>query len=172
MPATSAQPRFEHQRHKPPAPLVRLRPLVIAMPQLRSAVNLSRIIRTAGCCGVQRVIACGSTSVDKKITRHALEQVHLEKHRSLPPVLKSLKSDGYQLVGLEQTTNSESLFEFPFQRRTALILGHERLGLTDDALEQLDRVVEIPIFGLPHSYNVATAAAMTMYEYCRQFPEG
>jgi tRNA G18 (ribose-2'-O)-methylase SpoU len=25
------------------------------------------------------------------------------------------------------------------------------------------------VFGLPYSHNVATATAMAMYEYCRQF---
>ncbi len=165
-------PHFEHQRHKAPEALTRLRPLVVAMPAMRSLVNLSRIVRAAGCCGVQRVISCGSGKVDTKIARDALEQVHVERHRSLPPVLKHLKSDDFQLVGLEQTTHSNSLHTFSFTRRTVLVLGHERLGLTEDVLEQMDRVVEIPVYGRPHSYNVATAAAMALYEYCRQFPEG
>ena len=39
-------------------------------------------------------------------------------------------------------------------------------------LRMLDDVVEIPVYGLPHSYNVATATAMALYEYCRQFPRG
>jgi len=29
-------------------------------------------------------------------------------------------------------------------------------------------VIEIPVFGLPYSYNVATATALALYEYCRQ----
>ena len=36
----------------------------------------------------------------------------------------------------------------------------------------LDDVVEIPVYGMPFSYNVGTAAAMALYEYCRQFPRG
>jgi len=59
-----------------------------------------------------------------------------------------------------------------FARRTALVIWNERTGLTDDILAQLDDVVEIPVWGLPHSYNVATATAMCLYEYCRQFPDG
>jgi len=39
-------------------------------------------------------------------------------------------------------------------------------------LELMDEVVEIPVYGLPMSYNVATATAMAVYEYCRQFPNG
>ena len=36
-------------------------------------------------------------------------------------------------------------------------------------LAELDDVIEIPVYGLPHSFNAATAAAMALYEYCRQF---
>jgi tRNA G18 (ribose-2'-O)-methylase SpoU len=49
-----------------------------------------------------------------------------------------------------------------------IVLGHERNGLQPDVLELLDDVVEIPVYGLPHSYNVASAAAMVLYEYCKQ----
>jgi tRNA G18 (ribose-2'-O)-methylase SpoU len=165
-------PPFEHQRHKPPTELQRPRELVVACAPINSHVNLSRILRAAGCCGLTRVIACGNASIDKKIARDGAEQVRLEVHRSLPPVLKTLREEGYKLVGLEQTTGSQCLYDFKFERRTALILGNERTGLTDEELRWLDATVEIPVYGLPHSHNVATAAAIAMYEYARQWPEG
>jgi tRNA G18 (ribose-2'-O)-methylase SpoU len=76
------------------------------------------------------------------------------------------------LVGLEQTTNSESIHSFAFTRKTALVIGNERLGLTPEELQWIDRVAEIPVWGMPFSYNVHTATAMALYEYCRQFPSG
>jgi tRNA G18 (ribose-2'-O)-methylase SpoU len=163
---------FVHLRHKPPTALDHPRELVIACAPINSHVNLSRILRAAGCCGIARVIACGNASIDKKIARDGADAVRLEVHRSLPPVLKKLKEEGYRLVGLEQTTNSQSLYDYRFERRTVLVLGNERTGLTDDELHHLDAVVEIPVYGLPYSHNVATAAAMAMYEYCRQWPTG
>jgi tRNA G18 (ribose-2'-O)-methylase SpoU len=87
-------------------------------------------------------------------------------------VLDELRKDGYCLVGLEQTSGSKSLYDFQFPRRTALVVGNERTGLTDDELKRLDHVVEIPVYGLPYSHNVATAASMALYEYCRQHPQG
>ena len=161
---------FSQQRHKPPMALDRPRELVIACAPLRSNVNLSHIIRLAGCAGVQRVIGCGHAKLIEKIARDGADTVTLEIHRTLPPVLKQLKADGFQLVGLEQTTEAESLPEFHFQRRTALVVGNERLGLTEEELAAIDRAVEIPVYGLPHAYNVHTAVAMAVYEYCRQFP--
>jgi tRNA G18 (ribose-2'-O)-methylase SpoU len=139
---------------------------------MRSNVNLSNIVRTAGCCGITRLIACGRPKIDKTIARDGADQVQLEAHRTLPPILKELKAEAYILVGLEQTTNSISLHEYHFERRTALVIGNERPGLTEEELRLMDAVVEIPVWGLPYAYNVANAAAMAMYEYCRQFPSG
>jgi tRNA G18 (ribose-2'-O)-methylase SpoU len=164
--------KFQHLRHKPPTPLESPRELVLCCAPMRSNVNLSNMVRTAGCCGVTRVIACGSPKIDRTIARDGADQVQIEVHRTLPPLLKELKAEGYTLVGLEQTTNSVSLHEYRFPRRTALVMGNERLGLTEAELALVDVVVEIPVWGMPHAYNVATSAAMAMYEYCRQWPAG
>jgi tRNA G18 (ribose-2'-O)-methylase SpoU len=163
---------FLHVRHRDPSPLDLPREIVVAMPAMHSHVNLSRIVRMAGCCGVRRVIACGRPKVDREIARDAADYVTLEVHRTLPPVLKKLKAEGYTLVGLEQATESESLHTFAFPRRTALIVGHERNGLSEEELSLMDRVVEIPVWGQPASYNAATAATMALYEYCKQWPRG
>ena len=139
---------------------------------MRSNINLSHIVRVAGCSAVERVICCGQAKIDSKIARDGADSVTIEVHRTLPPVLRSLRELGYHLVGLEQTTESTSLHAYAFPRRTALVIGNERLGLTEDLLELLHDVVEIPVWGLPYSYNVATATTMALYEYCRQYPRG
>jgi len=164
--------RFEHLRHKPPTPLSQPREIIICCAPMRSNVNLSNIVRTAGCCGISRLIACGNARIDKTIARDGADAVQIEVHRTLSPVLKDLKKDGYTLVGLEQTTNSVSLHEYRFPRRTALVIGNERLGLTEEELQLVDVVVEIPVWGLPFAYNVANATAMALYEYCRQHSSG
>jgi tRNA G18 (ribose-2'-O)-methylase SpoU len=164
--------RFQHQRHKPPLELSRPRELVVALPPMRSHVNVSRVVRAAGCLGICRVVLCGNAKIDPKIARNAEQVVQLQRHRSLAPVLTKLKSQGHQLVGLEQTDRSVLLPSFSFQRRTVLVVGHERLGLADELLDLMDEVVEIPSYGQPASHNAATAAAIAMYEYCRQFPTG
>jgi tRNA G18 (ribose-2'-O)-methylase SpoU len=139
---------------------------------MRSNINLSRIARAASCCGLTRMICCGPAKLDRKIARDASDTIEIEAHRTLAPVLDKLKREGYLLVGLEQTSNSQDLHQYRFERRTALVIGNERTGLTDDILKILDAVVEIPVWGLPYSYNVATATSMCLYEYCRQFPNG
>jgi len=129
-------------------------------------------MRTAGCCGIKEIIATGTAKVNKSIARDGAEAVNLSIKRSIVPVLKKLKTEGYKLVGLEQTTNSTTLSEYKFPHKCALVIGSEREGLAQESLDLLDAVVEIPVWGLPYSYNVATATSMCMLEYCNQFPEG
>ena len=162
---------FEHIRHRPPRELTGPRELLVACPVFRSRVNLSNIVRTCGCFGIPRIIACGSGRLDERIARDGATAVAIEVHRSLPPVLDRLKCEGWELVGLEQATQSENLFSFTFTSRTVLVIGNERLGIEPDVLARLDRIAEIPLAGLPHSLNAATSTAIAIYEYCRQFPD-
>ena len=162
----------EHERHKPPSTLQRARPLIVACPEMRSNVNLSRIVRAAGCCGVTRLIAAGRGKVDPKIARDAMHCVEVSAHRSLAGPLKKLCEQGFCLVGLEQTSGSVPLADYAFPRQTVLVIGHERKGIEAPILALLDAVVEIPVYGQPHSFNAATATAIAMYEYCRQHPDG
>ncbi|MBN8627598.1 MAG: TrmH family RNA methyltransferase [Planctomycetes bacterium] len=162
---------------------------MIACAPLRSNVNLSRIARAAGCMGVRKLIACGAAKVIQKIARNSVYEGDVEEggaaiadgdepgleiavHRTLAPVLRDLRTDGYRLVALEQTTNSRSIFDFRFERRTALVVGNERSGIDEESLRLVHDVVEIPMYGLPYALNVGTATSMALYEYCRQFPNG
>ena len=165
-------PEFSHLRHKPPSELTRERGLIVALPEMQSNVNLSRIVRAAGCFGVTKIVACGTGKIDRRIARDGLEAVKIETRRSLPPVLKKLRADGYRIVGLEQATHSQRIYDYKFHHKSVLVIGHERHGISENELAALDDVIEIPVHGMPFSHNAATSAAMAIYEYCRQFPEG
>lgn len=163
---------FKHLRHKPPQKLQARRQLLIACSPLLSHANLSAIIRTAGCCGINDIIATGNVQLLDHIARDGAKHVRIEMKNSLLHALHRLRRDGYTLVGLEQTTNSTPLSDYAFPVKTALVIGTEREGLSEACLDLLDAVVEIPVWGLPFSHNVATATSMAIYEYCRQFPDG
>lgn len=165
-------PDFEQRRHREPFALERPRELVVVCVPTRSNVNLSRIVRAATCCGVTHLVACGNPRIDPEIARDGLADLELEVRRSPAPVLDRLRADGHRLVGLEQATNSVNIHEYRFERRTALVVGNERHGIDEDVLAKLDDVVEIPIWGRPYAHNVATATAMALFEYCRQWPTG
>jgi len=163
---------FVQERHKPAWPLERPRELIVACPPMHSNVNLSRIARAAGCCGVRRMICTGNAKLIGKIARDAAETLEIEIHRTLPPVLEKLRGEAFEIVGLEQATAAEPIFDFAFRRRTVLVVGNERTGVVDEVLRLLDHAIEIPVYGRPLAHNAATAAAMALYEYCRQYPRG
>lgn len=161
----------EQVRHQSFAKLSQPRDLLVACPAFRSNVNLSRLVRLAGCVAIPRIITCGSGKVDPTIARDAADHVNIDRRRSLGPILKELAAQGYRLVGLEQADRSVSLFEFQFPRKMVLVIGNERLGIESELLAMMQDIVEIPVYGPPHAYNVVTAATMAIYEYCKQFPD-
>ena len=130
------------------------------------------MVRLAGCSGITEIIHCGNDKIDREIARDAAECVSIKTRRTLAPVVRKLRNQGYHCVGLEQTTNSELLYDYQFQRKTVLVIGAEREGLSQEVLNELNAVVEIPVYGQPASFNVVTATTMAVYEYCRQFPNG
>ncbi|MDF1861229.1 MAG: RNA methyltransferase [Verrucomicrobiales bacterium] len=165
-------PLHEHQRHKLRSTLSTDQELVVACVPMRSNVNLSGIARTASASGISRLILTGDAKLISKIARDGADELSVEIHRTLAPVLRKLKKSGYRLVGLEQTTNSQDLNSYQFAAKTVLVVGNERLGLNEEILALLDDVVEIPVYGLPHSFNVSSATAMALYEYRRQLSSG
>lgn len=159
----------KHFRHKPPTELNHQHELLLVVPALKSQVNLARLVRLAGCAGIPKIITSGSDKVDPKIARDGAGHVVIEKRRSLIPVLKKLREAGYQMVALEQTESSHVLYDYSFRQKTALLIGHEGRGIPNEELQVVDECIEIPVYGMPHSYNVVTATTMAVYEYCRQF---
>lgn len=86
---------------------------------------------------------------------------------ALPAFLERKRRDGYEIVGLEQTTGSVPLHSHPFTSRTVLVLGREKGGIPAELLPLLDAAVEIPQLGLVRSLNVHVSASLAVYEYSR-----
>ncbi|KAJ7987487.1 hypothetical protein DPEC_G00327010 [Dallia pectoralis] len=79
------------------------------------------------------------------------------------------KREGYCIVGVEQTANSQSLQDYRFPEKTLLLLGNEREGIPANLLQLLDVCVEIPQQGVIRSLNVHVSAALLVWEYTRQY---
>ncbi|XP_061601001.1 probable methyltransferase TARBP1 [Cololabis saira] len=86
----------------------------------------------------------------------------------LPDFLQLKKDEGYCIVGVEQTANSQSLTDYQFPEKTLLLLGNEREGIPASLLQLLDVCVEIPQQGVIRSLNVHVSAALLIWEYTRQ----
>uniref|UniRef100_A0A8K9WZ18 tRNA (guanosine(18)-2'-O)-methyltransferase TARBP1 n=1 Tax=Oncorhynchus mykiss TaxID=8022 RepID=A0A8K9WZ18_ONCMY len=87
----------------------------------------------------------------------------------LADFLQLKKREGYCIVGVEQTANSQSLKDYKFPEKTLLLLGNEREGIPANLLQLLDVCVEIPQQGVIRSLNVHVSAALLVWEYTRQY---
>ncbi|XP_060772471.1 probable methyltransferase TARBP1 isoform X2 [Neoarius graeffei] len=90
------------------------------------------------------------------------------KPMDLAGFLQLKQREGYCIIGVEQTVNSQSLQSYRFPEKTLLLLGNEREGIPADLLQLLDVCVEIPQQGVTRSLNVHVSAALLVWEYTRQ----
>jgi tRNA G18 (ribose-2'-O)-methylase SpoU len=80
-----------------------------------------------------------------------------------------LKSQGFEIVGIEQTTNSQVITDFKIDntKKYAVILGNEVEGISDEALQNIDSFIEIPQLGTKHSLNVSVCGGIVMWEFAK-----
>ncbi|XP_067277311.1 probable methyltransferase TARBP1 isoform X2 [Pseudorasbora parva] len=90
------------------------------------------------------------------------------KPAELSDYLLLKKREGYWVIGVEQTSNSQSLQDYTFPERSLLLLGNEREGIPANLLQLVDVCVEIPQHGVIRSLNVHVSAALLVWEYTRQ----
>lgn len=84
------------------------------------------------------------------------------------------KTEGFWIVGLEQTSSSVPLHQVEIpdfvatNNKTVLLLGKEKEGIPVQFLQAVDKCVEIPQFGLIRSLNVHVSGAITIWELTRR----
>ena len=143
-------------------------PVVIACPPMKNNDNVSMMARSASCFGLTKFILTGQNKIDPHIARDY--KIEVSHHNSLLPVLKKHKSEGYQLIGLEQSSNSRPSFNYEFSEKPIVfVVGNETKGMDIETQELMDVMLEIPLFAEPYSLNVAVAATVVFYEYAKQF---
>ncbi len=82
------------------------------------------------------------------------------------------KADGYQVVVVEQASNSIPPEDFVPAFPVCVVLGGERGGVSSAVMKLADAVIEIPMRGMANSINVATAAAIVLYSISSRAPSG
>jgi len=149
-----------------------LRPrLVAVLEEVRDPGNAGTIIRVADATGADAVILTG-TSVDvfnPKVVRATTGSLfHLPVVVGVPleSTLGRLRDTGMSVLAADVSgddllaVRSEGHLNGP----TVWLFGNEARGLTDDQLALADRAVIVPIYGRAESLNLATAAAVCLYE--------
>jgi len=125
---------------------------------------------------VEKLYLCGITATPphKDITKTALgatESVEWEYVESVVELVCRLKEEGIKVYLIEQTDNSVFLDRFQFfDGKTAIILGNEVFGVSEELLPICDGAIEIPQYGTKHSLNVTIAAGIVIWEYYTTTP--
>lgn len=149
-------------------------PLVVVLDNIRSMHNVGATFRTADAFLIQKIILCGITPQPphREIHKAALgatESVDWSYESDINATINDLKSQGFEVVGIEQTTNSTMITDFKIDntKKYAVILGNEVEGISDEALQNIDSFIEIPQLGTKHSLNVSVCGGIVMWEFAK-----
>ncbi|XVX20678.1 TrmH family RNA methyltransferase [Actinomycetota bacterium] len=146
-------------------------PLVLVCQGVEKPGNLGAMLRTADAAGVAAVIAADPVTDwgNPNLVRGSKGTVF-----SVPvasgtsgEVLAWLRERGIPVVSTTPDTETEHT-DLDYRGGAAIAVGAEKYGLTDDFLAASDERVRIPMAGVVNSLNVATAAAIVVYEAVRQ----
>lgn len=150
-------------------------PLIVVLDNVRSMHNVGAVFRTADAFIIEKIVLCGITPVPphREIHKAALgatESVDWIFEKEISTALQNLKKEGVEIIGIEQTTNSQNIDDFSIQKnkKYALVLGNEVDGLSDAAFKSYDAFLEIPQLGTKHSLNVSVCAGIAMWEFFKK----
>jgi len=151
---------------------------ILILPDIRSALNVGSIFRTADAVGINKIYLVGYTPrpldqynrVQKSIAKSALGAetwVKWEYKKTLTPLIKKLQKDGYNIIAIEQDKKAIDYRKIKIKNKTAFILGPEVLGLEKKTLAKVDQIIYIPMYGKKKSLNVSVACGTALFRVLR-----
>jgi len=148
--------------------------IIVILHNVRSAYNAGAIMRTLDAVGISKVYMTGYTPVPldrfgrkrKDIAKSALgaeDSLDWEYRKSPASLIKKLKSQGYEITGVEQDDRAIDYKKFKPKKKAVLIFGNEVRGLSKSLCGACDMLIEIPMHGKKESLNVSVAAGIVLY---------
>ena len=137
---------------------------------IRSALNVGAIFRTADGAGIKRLHLAGITATPDhpRVIKTALgaeTSVPWSYYGNGLAAAHALQEQGYRLWALESRPHAISLFQVrPETNRPLLfVVGHEKAGVDPGILALCEQTLHIPMAGHKSSLNVATAFGVAAY---------
>jgi len=135
---------------------------------VRSAYNVGSIFRTADAMRMQRLVLSGYTPCPPrpdvcKTALGATDTVPWHYEADACAAIAHLRASGTMVVALELTTNAIPLSELVITGPVAIVVGNEVAGIDAAVLSACDAAIQIPMYGIKHSLNVAVAAGIAFY---------
>ncbi|MDX1503243.1 MAG: TrmH family RNA methyltransferase, partial [Thermoanaerobaculia bacterium] len=139
--------------------------LTVLLENVHKPHNFAAVART---CDAVGILDAHAVYPDGRIPRRlaagagAERWLELHAHPDVATAVRRLRAEGLRLVAAHPAPDAVDFREVDFTRPTALLLGQEKDGLSDEALAAADQVVAIPMLGAGLSLNVSVAAALVL----------
>lgn len=144
--------------------------LTLCLEEVHKPNNVSAVIRTADATGVHKVHAVWPNEMRtlSHTSAGARNWVDVETHDSIEDAINELKSQGMQVLVTNLSETAVDFREIDYTKPTAIILGSEKTGASEQAKQLADQDIIIPMIGMVQSLNVSVASAVILYEAQRQ----
>lgn len=145
--------------------------LTVCLEVVHKPHNLAAIVRTADAVGIHQVHAVWPNQ-DPRMARGTAAGSHswvaVKRHLNTLDCVNAVKAQGMQIIITNLTDTACDYREVDYTQPTAIMVGQEKHGISQQALALADKQVYIPMMGMVQSLNVSVAAALVLYEAQRQ----
>src|SRR3989338_9913222 len=145
--------------------------IYIILDNVLDTYNVGAIFRLADAVAAKKVILCGYTETPpnsriKKASINTTEWVDWEYSETAVSAIKNLKLKikNLKAIAIEQNPKSIQYTKANYNFPIALVVGNETHGVTKEALEFADQIVELPMHGVNVSLNVMVTLAIVLYK--------
>ena len=145
--------------------------LIVVIDGIQDPGNLGTIIRTADAAGADAVFLLPGTCdafMPKVIRATAGSIFNVPVVSVAPDVLMAWLRDKEIVLAITAADAEKDIFNAALSIPLAIAFGNEARGVSSRLKKTADRSLRIPIFGKAESLNVATSAAICLYEVVRQ----
>ena len=133
--------------------------------------NLSAIIRTCDAVGVFDIHAVNrhsDTPTFSQVAQGSEKWVNLYAHADIKTAIQHLQDSNHRVYAAHLSDVAVDYRQVDYTQPTAILLGTEKWGVTQDAADLVDGHIVIPMQGMVQSLNVSVANAVILFEAQRQ----
>lgn len=147
-------------------------PLILVLDRITDVRNFGAICRSAECMGVHAVVipAKGAAQINAdalKTSAGALQHIAVCREDNLKNTLRYMRDSGLKIIACTEK-KGDYLHKIDFTEPTAVIMGSEEDGISEEYLKLADARASIPMTGKINSLNVSVATGVILYEIVRQ----
>lgn len=146
-------------------------PLIVVLESVEKPGNLGAVLRSADAAGADAVIVCDPLTdlYNPNLIRSSIGAVFTVPcvACSTEECIAFFKEHGIQIL-TAQLQDSRLYYDTPMTGPTAIVMGTEATGLTEQWRAAADAHIRIPMLGRLDSLNVSVSAAILLFEAVRQ----